>query len=222
MDKRQHIKEFKEIADLLVTIYRDKSFVTEIMDAVNTERELSQLHKMLAESPRIVRSEVYDIIAMITCGRFTRMMPEARILKEQYLKTKRLEDLERFLLYLCENCVYAIENWDLNNEELVMLQNAKAGDDLHIETKSIPTVFVRDDKPAIIRIYTSEFEIPEYLREKYVVAQRSLRYMWETCAILQKTLEETVVLALDFDSDNYIIQDESWNAILQLAIKNGE
>ena len=92
-----------------------------------------------------------------------------------------------------------------------MLQNAMAGDDLYIETKSIPAVFHREEEPSIIRIYTSLYEIPYYFTRQYTVAQRPLTYMWKACELMQEALEGPIVLALDYDSDNYLLQNKMWD-----------
>ena len=35
--------------------------------------------------------------------------------------------------------------------------------------------------------------------------------MWKACELMQEDLEGPIVLALDYDSDNYLLQNKMWD-----------
>ena len=215
MDKHRQVQLSKKISEQLLQIEPDKDFIKEILQAMETEEELNRLHKILSDSPHIVPAEVYDAASFITDNRFKKTMPEARILKETYLQSRDSGDLKALLSYLWGNDLVILERWDLTAEEEKRIEETELGNTVPIETPCLPALFQLKDDSVLIRIYTSELEIPRALKHKYARHMNDLQYAWFARDLIERTISKPVLLGLDIDSDEYLIQDSEWAEIIE-------
>lgn len=194
---RESVKIAKTLAELLMEIWQDKEFITEILNELDGDQEKAEeLIKCIQENNFKVPSQIYSALEIITCKDFCQKFDKLAIEKikayhEQENMLHEAVHTEKIIM-VCE--------WNLSEDEEKQFQTAEVGQAVQVKNPPIPILLQDiDSEEIIIPIFTSELELQSnYRNEHYSIQKVGWTYVRRFYNKVEETMGKAVVL-LDMD-----------------------